>query len=753
MPLEYCKLHGVEQAAGPDALGSARAKALAHAIAQHEDCLLRDLQVTSDPIGNPVDILVVDITCHGLPSRNKVGILPRERLALVVPHDPTHLVDVLAMREGFPVLIHQNDGRRAGAPSLCLYNEPPEAVLRTWTPQLFIRRIQWWLTESAKQTIHLAEQPVEQLFFKSKYELVLPVNLSALVQRPDVRLGVFYGDTRPDEGQTFFLRSLADGQQGREKTASVVFCSLPRVVNGPIERDPQTLGELADILRGRGLDLIPALADVLTQIVDDAGMPTGQDEGLVVLLLTIPIARVDGGEPERFIYRAFLLVDGRGQLGVAIGALQIQNNRYFRMVLVGIPNQPPNEQWRGRGVFAMDVLRMNDASASRMQSNLDSPGPIGVLVGAGTLGSAMANLWGRSGWGDWTVIDNDHIKPHNLVRHAAYAEHIGVSKPIVIAALHQDATGGQTRITSLVADALKLDVGGVGAALRDAQVVIDASADLEFPRLASTKDGIGRCISTFISPSGNDAVLMVEDAARTIRLRTLEAQYYREIIRQDWGRTHLESNLARYWTGRGCRDISVALPYSRVLTHASTLAEQVIAALPREQASLRIWQRIPETASVSFVEIEAKAEICVQLGEFTVYYDVGLCEHLNALRDAALPSETGGVLLGYFDFNTRAVVIADALSAPPDSFGSQVAFERGVVGLEAVVNEAKRRTADIVGYLGEWHSHPPGYPADPSRDDLEQLLGITLQMQEDGLPALQLIVGADGIRVLMCHAG
>ena len=46
-----------------------------------------------------------------------------------------------------------------------------------------------------------------------------------------------------------------------------------------------------------------------------------------------------------------------------------------------------------------------------------TPRGTGVLVGAGALGGAMLDLWTRSGWGEWTVIDEDHIKPHNLVRH------------------------------------------------------------------------------------------------------------------------------------------------------------------------------------------------------------------------------------------------------------------------------------------------------------------------------------------------
>ena len=35
--------------------------------------------------------------------------------------------------------------------------------MRTWTPEAFLRRIQWWLEKSARGELHAADQPVEHL--------------------------------------------------------------------------------------------------------------------------------------------------------------------------------------------------------------------------------------------------------------------------------------------------------------------------------------------------------------------------------------------------------------------------------------------------------------------------------------------------------------------------------------------------------------------------------------------------------------
>jgi len=64
------------------------------------------------------------------------------------------------------------------------------------------------------------------------------------------------------------------------------------------------------------------------------------------------------------------------------------------------------------------------------------------------------------------------------------------------------------------------------------------------------------------------------------------------------------------------------------------------------------------------------------------------------------------------------------------------------------VNEATRRTANVVGYVGEWHSHPRGHSSSPSKDDIIQLFHLAFSMADDGLPALQLIVGERDIHII-----
>lgn len=748
MAAEFHGLAGFAELTDLEQLKLPRARTLVAAVRNAGDFKLVQLLSHAVPGVPPVEVLVVDVECDGVPSRNPAGIQYRERLALCVPEDPGALVEVLALRKSFPILMHQNHGTRDGAASLCLYFEPTRTAMRTWTPQRFLRRIQWWLEQSAKGELHPADQPVEHLFFASKFELVLPWNLDALRAAAGVKLAVARSKPRPDGGGTFFLRPVGDGGIKTAGSASLIQVTLPPVVQGFVERDPDTLGGLADMLLQRGVELLPPLIAALSDDVGGAGVPANKAESFVVIVVHIPLVREAGGVVQQVSRRAFLVLGDVRELGVKTGALYLLEGKYFAELQGSVLARAPATEWKSEPIFPMSVLQFPDSAAARKQSSIHVEGPRAALVGAGSLGSAMLNLWIRAGWGQWSVIDKDHVKPHNLVRHMAFSQHVGELKCDVVSELCGAATEGAASVTAVKGDACDAGVPAIHEALHSGSLVVDASAALEYPRQASFQDALPRHVTVFVTPAGNGAVLMFEDRARSMRLRTLEAQYYRAVIRQAWGERHLEGNLGTYWSGASCRDISVAMPYSRISVHASTLAEQVMLRAQSDDACIRVWERDPDAGGVSVHEVVPAQERRLDFGDLTVFYDDGLAAHLKALRLAALPNETGGVLLGYHDFNVGAIVLVDALPAPSDSHASPGSFERGTSGLVRAVQDASARTAGIVGYVGEWHSHPRGHSAKPSRDDLIQLVELSLGMHGDGLPALQLIVGENDIQVL-----
>lgn len=744
--MDYYPLFNVEEIEDGSALTIPRMQAVYTACLRHRDFEVLQLCRQTYREQTTVEIAVVEVTCDGVPPRNDYGIEYRERLALCVPTDPKTLVEVLALRKTFPVLMHQNSRPTNAPASLCLYFEPLPVVLRTWTPEQFLRRIQWWMEKTARGDLHPADQPVEQLFFASKYELVLPWNFEALQQGQDQSFIVLRGDKRPDGGETLFLRPTSDAGAG-QKAVSPIEVTIDPVTHGHVARDPDTLGELTDMLNARGVDFLSKLKDAVQQRVGQDGMEVSADDRFTVILLHIPVRRTQEAQPETLSTRAFVLTTGMLRLGEALGALFVHENKFYNEV-TGALAPAAKTDWMVQQLFPMQVHHFNHVKVARQQSGIEEAGPAGLLVGAGSLGSALLNLWGRSGWGTWTVVDKDHIKPHNLVRHTAVAQHVGEMKPHVVAELHAAVMGSASQVTPLCADVLDEMDEELTEALHAAALVVDASTTLEYPRRVSELEGVGRHLSVFITPSGNAAVLLAEDASRTIRLRALEAQYYRALIQADWGATHLDGHLGTFWSGAGCRDISTVLPYSRILAHAATLAEQVQWVTNQSEAHIRIWSRDPELGSVTAHTVPVHLERRLDFGDFDLFIDQGVEQVLREQRAQHAPHETGGVLVGYHDFNENAVIIVDALPAPPDSASTPASFVRGAEGLREAIENVSRRTGEVVQYIGEWHSHPPGHSANPSQDDLYQLVYLSMGMAEDGLSAISLIVGEDDIQIM-----
>jgi len=730
----FYELHNVEviEATG---VQISRAQALLDAIDQHSDFSLISICKIEVEEHGRVEILVVDLVLDEVPPKNKYGIKYRERLALFIPSDVKQLVEVLALRKDFPELMHLHQKTQNTPASLCLYFDSPADVYRTWTPQNFLRRIIWWLVSTSRGQLHPADQPVEQLFFYTKFELVLPWNLEDL-QSKQTPLFVIRRPDRPDKGLTCFLLPLS--QENREdRDVDFIALNLPAVTHSATQSNPNDLGELADLLMAKEINLIAQLKQEIEKCLPQAGVAKSKSATKTILLLNIPIQRDETSPPERMFRRAFFVRKGKLELGSDLDICSLTNDTYFYTPIVG---GAVKTEWRNNQIFAMQVTRENDKAVSREQSGIDDEGPKAVLIGAGSLGTSMLNLWMKGGWGEWTVIDKDHIKPHNLSRHPAGLNHIGLMKVFAVQDIQFSAFGTSNTITPIAEDACDLDKEVVLKALQSAELIVDVSTSLQYPRLASTVDGIGRHVSVFVTPNGKSAVLLLEDNNREIRLRSLEAQYYRALIRESWGEAHLSGNKTTFWSGASCRDISFVLPYSQITLHGSNLSEQIRRANKSTSPAIKVWEHDSETGSIAHHSVEPVAEKAHELGNYMVYCDKGVEDTMFAIRAEQLPNETGGILVGYYDLNLKAVVIVDALPPPPDSKATPHSFERGTEGLAEKMNDISSRTAGVVGYVGEWHSHPDNYPAVPSTDDLIQLSYLALGMAGDGLPALQVIV-------------
>lgn len=698
------------------------------------------------------DGIVVECCDGTVPSRSPMGIKNSERLLLL--HGPGLLTphEVWALRVNFPVTPHQNHVLSGEPASLCLYFELWSAVERTWTAAKHLQRILWWLRETSLGTLHRSDQPLERLYFVSPYQIVLPADFNERKANQSEVLSLTCSRSRANGAM---LRGMFRPKNSAAVDADapgldvLVIQVLPTLVSR-IERYPTTLSDLHDQLAACGSGLHSSLVEVVKNAMPSAGLPIHNSRVQhTLLLLGVPLIRTAGATPERTDLTGFIVHNTNiASLGLACGAAfdGVDGKAYAdNLAIKGAiaADTPTLDAWRNLTIEPVDVRIAFTPEDVRKASGIPDEGAAfeGVLAGVGALGSCMAELWCRIGWGHWTYIDDDIVHAHNLVRHIAKDLHIGWAKVDVVVDMARLTWPTNPKPAAIAAKVNDFTNDEIKCALTSARLLVDATTTLDVPRDLSDRDESPRMASTFITPSGRDSVLLLEDVSRKVRLHNIEAQYYRAIMNTCWGEVHLNGHHGSYWVGGGCRDLSVVLSQEVVQLHGSTLARQIRLLTTKPEAQIRIWTLNDDTGTLNCEIVPVTETKEVKLGEWRVLWDEGLVTKLKSLRAELLPSETGGVILGYVDQKRKAIHIVDVLRAPTDSVASRSEFTRGAAGVWDAIERAGSLTANIVGYLGEWHSHPPNSSAVPSTTDANLLASLAETLALDGLPALMVIVG------------
>jgi len=496
------------------------------------------------------------------------------------------------------------------------------------------------------------------------------------------------------------------------------------------------------------------LVDAVKKVVPSTGLPI-HDARIqhTLVLLRVPLVRTEGAAPERTDDIGFVVHNTNlARLGIACGAaFECTDGKAYNLHIIGATDTVTHgsDAWRNLTIDPVDVRTAFTPENVCQASGIPHEGAEfpGVLAGAGALGSCMADLWCRAGWGKWSFIDDDIVLAHNLVRHIAKDCHIGWAKVDVLAQMAELTWPTASKPAAILAKVTDSGNSDVKKAIAEARLLVDATTTIEVPRDLSDRNESPRMVSAFLTPSGRDSVLLLEDSSRKIRLHAMEAQYYRAILNSSWGSSHLTGHLGDYWVGAGCRDLSGILPQEFVQLHGSTLARQIRLLTEKPEAQIRIWSANDDTGALAceIVPVEEPKEII--LGEWRVVWDDGITKKLKRIRAELLPNETGGIILGYVDQKRKAIHVVDVLPASSDSVSSPDGFIRGTLGVREAIEQAAELTANIVGYLGEWHSHPRNMSAWPSVIDGTLLAYLTEMLAMDGIPALMIIVGETDVSI------
>lgn len=685
---------------------------------------------------NQYEIVVVDVEPE-VPQHPVCDIRNVERVAIYfAPADTDHQI-VLALRQDFPLVPHLNFGIEGNPRSLCLFQSNYADLKPTWTAAALLRQLQHWLTQTARGELHAADQPLEQAFYAPSERLVLPsayfVPDAAVMLEPIVvRL------ISKVLGQTTYVASPVSAGVPAEglhaQFASFVYTAPPQV-HGLIQEQPRTLAALQTYLSGADANFTNALREHLDRLrnsIDFSG------EHRLLLIVRLPKQRTAHGPIEGMDVWAFASSSTLEEIGVDIG---IWSRRNHTLVVRFFPDPARTGQQSPLNLLSPVSALTREMAAA--YNGLQPTTTRYVAIGAGSLGSQVVNNLVRAGQGSWVWLDEDQYLPHNAARHYLPSKLVGLGKAQAMVSLLKD-TYEQTDLEGFAVNVLRPVDAAVETAYTAAEVMLDMSASVAVARyLALGIESPGRRLSLFLNPAGTDVVLLAEPQDRSLKLDHLEMDYYRGLLRQPNLKRHLctQGQSIRY--SHSCRDVSVQLPQEQVALHAAIGARAVRMAVAEPAACIKIWRAQADlTVAADVVEVSSYVEVAV--GVWTVVVSHQILQEIIALRQARLPNETGGVLVGVFDTQYRRVYIVDLIPSPADSQESPTGYIRGVEGVPEELQRIGECTGRQVVYVGEWHSHPDRYPVRPSEDDEELFAYLRYERQTDGLPAVMMIAGEQG---------
>jgi hypothetical protein len=685
------------------------------------------------------EIVVFDVEVE-VPQLRTHPIERRERIAARFANDDQTMPEALALRADFPDVPHLNLQLHEFPRSLCLYEQPYRELKRQWTAPRFVERIRTWLALTAKGKLHGDDQPLEPLLWGRDGDIVLP---STVFHPENASKRLFITFPSVDAGDACLLASYEDSGRGLPYIPILLSCPPQR--HGVIRFRPGTLESLSRFTQYAGLDLLAELRDrlhVLKSKVPNTDKDNKQFlDSRLVLLIWFPKSRNTGSEPEINEVWAFFTINSLRDVGVDIGLWGVTDGN------IGHLMGPPSDRTGSNVQLSLlnPLFRLSRERAALL-NGLAVDNTTIAAVGQGALGSNVVLNSARAGYGRWTLIDDERLRPHNVTRHVLTASAVGYDKAEVVAHEANSLTDQEPTFDFLPLDIMRPGEKSdeLAEVFRKMDVILDMTASVSAARhMAHVVDSPARRISLFLNPTGHDLVLLAEDKARSVPLDCLEMQYYRALIQSAELDGHFSSESDRYRYGQSCRDVTSRIPQDLVALHGSIGSRAFRAALATDQAQISIW-RADQQLAVRRVTVDVCHVVQHRLGDWLLQFDSKFMDGLHEVRRSKLPNETGGVLIGSIDMERKTVYLVDTIPSPPDSQEWPTLYIRGARGLKPQVEQIVAATDGALHYVGEWHSHPEGYSTAPSADDIQVFSWLTELMDRDGFPALMMIVGDVG---------
>ena len=204
------------------------------------------------------------------------------------------------------------------------------------------------------------------------------------------------------------------------RTQNAIWLKVPSLPVQPPYRSPTTWAELAQTLKDQALDLAAILEEAGTRF-----RASGRHNRRHTLLLGFPFAERIGEMPSRMHWLAIGGLDLASQTEKRNGFRPIEQTRRLWDRQIAISGNPL--AWHRTTNWAPDQIRRRGAAEDEVCAKRM------LILGAGSLGSAVADTLLRMGVTNIGIMDEERLEIGNLSRHILTMRELGHFKAVALA--------------------------------------------------------------------------------------------------------------------------------------------------------------------------------------------------------------------------------------------------------------------------------------------------------------------------------
>lgn len=413
----------------------------------------------------------------------------------------------------------------------------------------------------------------------------------------------------------------------------------------------------------------------------------------------------------------------RTQGGGIILKDQSEKKREFEQTQIGC--------YRVHTLRPMDLRRRNKGVVDNNVENKTV-----ALIGLGALGSSVAEILAKAGIGHFLICDYDTLSTGNVARHIGGLNDFGAKKTRVVASrlLNINPYINIKVKESSAVNSLEELAKFIGSADLTISTTADENVESAINQIAVLRKKVvlyGRALRK----GSIGRVFLVRpgiDACKACLGHYARMRKEGEVVPNDWiDISESEYDILFHECGRPVIPAS-AVDLSFI---TSLIARVALDELENKNTKENhwIWARLPaldvdvrlnrsmKTLQL-YLERQESCYACREpdITELIITDDVN--NSIISLTESSLNTETGGILIGFVDEHSRAIILK-ATGPGPSAIKSATRFSRDIQYVQKELDQATDEFGTKGMYIGEWHSHLEISP-NPSSTDIESMFGI-----------------------------